>query len=258
MAANQTPEFRDFDNTEVIRNNIFNRVLSAVKNRPPLENDRYRLEVENPHYANAKDYSYDEQRKALMSGADLSWKLKGTWKLVDKTTNQVVDQKESTIANVPWMSQRGTFISGSNEYTVAHQMRLRPGIYARKKETGDIEAHFNLLPGTGSSFRVYMEPATGLFKVKVGQANIPLYPILQKMGVQDSAMERYWGKDLLNVNRQKAGDIKAFNTAYERFVNKPAANDEEKIKIFTDELKRMTMDPYVVRNSISKYYMRNK
>jgi hypothetical protein len=37
----------------------------------------------------------------------------------------------------------------------------------------------NTLPGKGRSHRYYLDPQTGVFKIQIGQAKIPLMPLLK-------------------------------------------------------------------------------
>ena len=86
--------------------------------------------------------------------------------------------RNARLGTVPYLTDRGTFISRGNEYTMAHQMRLRPGAFTRVKDNGELETHVNVLPGKGVSHRVFLDPKTGIFKIHIGQANIPLISVL--------------------------------------------------------------------------------
>ena len=130
-----------------------------------------------------------------------------------------MDKKAATVAHVPYATDRGTFIYRGNEYTVANQMRLRPGVFTRVKDNGTLEAHVNVKTGTGPSFRVYMEPQTGIFRLKVGQSTLKMYPILRAMGVQDRDIRNYWGNELLQQNIA-ADDPGAVSRAFISLVNR--------------------------------------
>jgi hypothetical protein len=68
------------------------------------------------------------------------------------------------------------------EWTLGNQLRLRPGVFVRKTHAGEFEAHVNVAPGTGSTHHYAIDPKTKVFKVRVGQSNIPLAPLLRRMG----------------------------------------------------------------------------
>lgn len=253
MPTLKTPvTYRRFDDPAATRGLIFANVLNAVRERYPYENDRYRLELAGVKYDKPRDFSLKEQKQALLSRGSLYWRLKGRWRLVDKATGQVVDKRDSVLAHVPWMTQRGTFIHRGSEYTVANQMRLRPGVYTRRKENGQLEAHFNILPGTGRSFRVHMDPESGIFKMQVGQAHIPLYPLLQGIGVSDEQLGKWWGKDLLNANRQQQ-DMQAVNKVYKRMVGGTATAPAEQSKALMETFNAMSLDPDVIAGTLGPW-----
>lgn len=140
----------------------------------------------------------------------------------------------------------GVLVSNCN------QMRLRPGVYTRRKENGELEAHFNLLPGSGRSFRLHMEPQTGIFKMQIGQSHIPLYPILRAQGVTDKQLEKSWGVDLLNANRAKV-DQQAMQKAYQRLVRDPV-DGENHAEGLARALGRMEMDSEIVANNLGDWF----
>lgn len=217
---------RRLDDFRTTRTAMYDNVMKAVQGRYPYENNRYKLSVENLKWAGPERFSLADQKKAIMRGETLDRRLEGEWVLYDKEAGMEAARRKSTIAHVPHMTGRGTFISKGNEYTVANQMRLKPGVYTRVKDNGIIEAHVNVRPGSGPSFRVYMEPDTGLFRMAVGQSNLKLYPILKSMGVSDDDLEKYWGRELLARNREST-DPRAVQRAFNKLVKvAPTLEDE--------------------------------
>lgn len=218
VLASQTPlTQRKFGDSTAMRKAIFDNVVDAVSKKYPVENTRYRLELRNPTYDRTAPYTLAEQKLAIMRGHSLDNKLMGEWALVDKTTGLDLDKRKSVIAHVPYATDRGTFIYQGSEYTVANQMRLKPGVFARIKDNGLIEAHVNVKPGTGPSFRVHMEPDTGIFRLSVGQSNLKLYPILRAMGASDNDIAATWGRELLQKNIE-AEDPRAVSRAFSKLV----------------------------------------
>jgi DNA-directed RNA polymerase beta subunit len=216
--ASQEPvSYRNFGDADKMRSTIFDNVHKAISQKYPIENTRYRLEIHGLKYMDPDKVSIEQQKEAILKGQSLERRLGGEWHLIDKATNKVVDKKGGVIAHVPYATHRGTFIYSGNEYTVANQMRLKSGVYTRVKENGELEAHVNVKNGTGPSFRVYMEPSTGIFRLGVGQSTLKMYPILKAMGVQDKEIEKHWGKDLLKQNIE-ADDPRAVQRAYAKLV----------------------------------------
>jgi DNA-directed RNA polymerase subunit beta len=198
------PVMREFGDTTAVRKNIYNNVRTAAQALEPVTNQTHTLQLVDVDYDDEdKDISLADQKKALLEKRNLRRSLRGTWQLLDNATGTVLDTKRSTIAQVPYFSNRGTFIRNGNEYTLSNQMRLRPGIYHRKKDNGELEADIRVKQGTGLQHRIYLEPSTGIFKAKVANANIPLVSILRAMGATDKEIRTAWG-DLSAANMQKA------------------------------------------------------
>jgi len=252
MCRGSNMGMREFDDVVTMRTNILNNVKNSVIAKYPIENDRYRLEVGEVDYDTIEPSTLAQQKKLLMRNSSLNRKLYGTWKLIDKVTGDIIDEKRAVVAHVPDVTHRGTFIRNGSEYTVANQMRLKPGVYTRRKESGDLEAHFNVMPGTGRPFRVHMEPATGVFKMQIGQSHIPLYPLLRSQGVTDAQLQKQWGVDLLNVNRQKT-DPQALTKAYDRLVGKKEEGETPEAGLMR-EFSNMKFDPDIVQNNIGNWF----
>ena len=238
---------REFDDYDAARENIHGGVLEALKGRFPVEDATHSLQLADVRLDGPSSYTLKQQKDALLRDRNLHTPVKGTWKLVDKASGKVLDQREDTVMHIPYMTQRGTFIDNGSEYTLVSQARLKPGVYTRKQLSGNYEAHVNVKPGTGQGFRIWMEPETGLFRAKVGQANIPLYPLLNMMGVPDTDMEKSWGADMLALNRAKV-DRLAQQKLCARFLPEGAtyASDAERSAALKDVLGKSQLDPWVV------------
>jgi DNA-directed RNA polymerase beta subunit len=194
---------RDFTDIDTTRDAIHSGAMEGLAKAYPVQNDNYSLHIENARYHQPKAYSLADQKKAILEQRTLDTPIKGTWTLTDRKTGQTVAKKDKVIARVPYLTHRGTFIYRGNEYTVANQQRLRPGVYARQKDNGELESHVALMPGTGSSFRLHMEPDTGVFKIQAGNAHVPIFSLLKTLGASDSEISKAWGPDLYTVNAGK-------------------------------------------------------
>ena len=118
---------RAFDDVVTTRQAIFDNVMTAFQRKYPISNDRYTLKLSGLNYRAPKQFTTTEQKRAIMRGRTLGWNLTGAWELLDNKTGKAVDTtKQQLVAQVPYMTNRGTFIYNGNEYTVAGQMRLRP------------------------------------------------------------------------------------------------------------------------------------
>ena len=218
----QAPTIRGFSDYTSTRRNIFDNVLKSVAAKFPLQNARYSVELTDLRYGKNDDYTLKEQQQALMQNQSLYYPLKGKLLMRDIASGAVIDKTDRslTLARVPYLTNRGTFINVGSEYTVANQARLLPGAYVRKRKSGEFEAHFNTLPGKGRGFRVAFMPDTGKFVTEIGQSVAPLYPMLKAFGVPDDVLAHSWGKEIF-ANNKAASPYDAARI-YERLTNNPS------------------------------------
>lgn len=181
-------------------------VAAFQKKLNKIESPTYRLKVTNISMQLPENPpTFAEQNKALMEKKDITNPIRGTFQMIDKKTGSVIDTKTTTIAHIPWLTERNTAILNGTEYLSSSQQRLKPGVYTRVKESGEIEAHVNVVPGTGVGGKVIFFPDRALFVYLVGTTQIKLYGLLKDLGVSDSEMEKVWGKEILLKNKSQYG-----------------------------------------------------
>jgi DNA-directed RNA polymerase subunit beta len=235
------------------REDIFDTVANQAKQIKPIQNDLYTLSLGDVKYEGPERFTKKDHKNAVLSHSSLARKLRGTWNLTDNKTGQVVANRRATLANVPYMTDAGTFVHNGVEYTLAHQMRLRPGVYTREKDNGELEAHVNVLPGRGRMHRYFLDPKTGVFKINIGQANIPLMPLLKIMGVSEGDIRKTWGNELTAVNIEK-GDAGTVDKLYNRLVYKaqPGIDAAAKQKAIAEEFAKMELDEEVTKRTLGR------
>lgn len=252
--ANKLPDnLRAFDDMDSARKWMRDGALEALKKRFPIEDDTYRLELADPHYEKPdSEYGLKRQKEALLKRGYLADSVKGTWRLVDKRTGAVMDERQSTVMRVPYLTNRGTFIYNGNEYSAAAQSRLKNGVYTRRRQSGEIESFYSIKPGTGRNFKMWMEPKTGVFRMNVGQANMPLYPLLKELGVTDEQMAKSWGPEVAAANANGSFDARDMRRYYEKFMGKSPGNlgDGEIREAVRNSVARAEMDPWVVSRTL--------
>lgn len=246
---------RSFSDPIATRKNIYDSVLNAARSAPPVSNKQFTLQLSDVDYDGPDDYTIADQKAAILEGRTLGRKLRGTWSLIDNVTGQLVDKKTSTLARVPHLTQRGTFIHNGNEYAINSQLRLRPGIYTRLKENGEVEAHANIMPGKGASHRYYLDPAKGQFYAKISQAKIPVLPVLRALGAKDSDIKEAWGHELFSAN-VKDDDTQAINKLYEKLVKArdPLDDGPTRTRKVVEAFRGMELDPEVMSRTLKSPY----
>lgn len=194
----------DPDDFSEKRKEIFDTVAESFKGSFPRTYGKVRMELNEVDYEDPENVSPEMEYDAKREDKFLHRRLRGNIKLLDAETGELLDQKKVTLAKVPTLTDRGVFVHNGTDYTAAYQARLIPGIFHLKRSSGDVAAQFNTKRGTGPGFSISLEPSTGIYRMEVGGAKIPLYSVLSKLGYSDQDMENAWGRDLLEVNRQKS------------------------------------------------------
>lgn len=243
---------RSFDDSDTTRSWLMENTLDALTKRFPIEDDEYRLELVKPQFSGKTKFGLERQKRALLKDEQLRIPVKGTWRLSHKTTGQVLDEREDTIMHLPYLTERNTLIYGGNEYSAVNQSRLKSGVYTRRKKSGEIESFYNVKSGTGRTLRVWLEPETGVFKVNIGQSNIPLYPLMDAMGVNQQQLAKAWGPEILAAN-MAARAPQALDKYYQRLTHKsPTAelSDAARKQAILDTIQKAELDPDVVARTL--------
>jgi DNA-directed RNA polymerase beta subunit len=252
-------DLTDWDDYPKKRAAIFSRVKDATQAAFPMSYGGVRLELHNLAYDNPKEFTPAEQKNALLKNQFLHHKLRGTLRLYDEKTGEMLDESHQTLMKCPYLTERGTFIHGGNEYVTNSQARLMPGIYTRRKANNSTESHVNARRGSGKSLRVHLEPESGLFKVDIGQSSLRLYSLLKDIGTSDDAIGKAWGPELLQKN-QAGYDSRVFDKAYARLVRKtdPNATRAQKAEAIKQALASTKVDRSVVQRTLPNLLARQQ
>ena len=212
LAKKDVKVFR-MDDYPTIRKVLFDNVKDAISKRFPLYNDRYTLAIEDVDYDDPEDVDIAKQKQAILDGSSCARRLRGTWVLRDAKTDKVVSKtRRMTLMQVPYITDRGTFIRNGHEYAFSNIMRMEPGVYTKQRDD-EISAQFNIQKGTGAGFNMFLQPNTGIFKIKRDTTSAPAYTVLHDMGVTDDQMKEAWGQELFDKNKAAGSDEKAIAAA---------------------------------------------
>ena len=238
------------------REQIRQKAIEGIHSVFPLQTKSHSVEVENVH-VKPRDFSSREQKDAILRGSTLQEPLRGDLVLKDEGGKVIERKKNQTLAQLPFFTQRHTFVVDGNEYSVAHQRRVRPGVYTRVRGNEELEAAFNL--GKGENFRINMNPAKGHMFLQYGSTNIPLYPVLKKMGINDTEISKHWGSGMVTSNRDafKKKEDQAVAKLYERLVppyKRTATQPESQAREITEQYRNTMLDPSVTERTLGKPY----
>lgn len=256
-------ELYDFEDFTTSRKLLYNDAKEALIKQFPKEHNGVHMELADVDYVDPEDYSVSEQKKALLNDDYLGRRLRGTVRLTDSATGELLDERKMTLMKVPYITERGTFIREGNEWGTISQQRLMPGAYSRYQKNGDLETQFNVRPGTGKAFRVNMNPATSQYKFDIAGSNLHLYSLLRDIGVSDDEMRASWGDDVLAVNK-KEYDPRVFEKAYNKIVpewdrkNNPGRTREEKAVMIRNALDRSQISSKVAKRTLPNLFSQEK
>lgn len=247
----------DFEDHNTHRKLIFDGLKGEMTKAFPQTYNGVRVELKDVDYSDHDDVDYAGQKKALLQNEYLTKKLRGTVRLYDDENGDLLDEKNVTLMRVPYLTERGTFIHGGNEYASVSQSRLLPGAYTRRQKNGQLTTQFNVRSGSGSAFHVDFEPESSQYRMRVHGANLHLYSLLKDLGIPDSHLEKSWGKEILDANRLKY-DSRVLDKAYNRMVAKwdlnPDATNTDKAKAVRDSLESAQIHERVARRNLPNMF----
>lgn len=208
MQKSEPPKHtRAFFDPEKLRHMLFDTAVESFgKKINAIETQDYKLNVKNLKM-DIPSVTSSMQKKLVLEKKDLTAPLKGTVELIHKASGKVLESKNTTLAQIPYVTNHNTVIYNGSEYEAVNQQRLLPGIYSRIRQDGIPEAHINPEARTGQAARILFLPEKQLFVLMVRNSQVRLYGILKDMGMSDNMLKDAWGEQILNSNRmQYKGD----------------------------------------------------
>jgi DNA-directed RNA polymerase subunit beta' len=211
------------------------RAKEAIATHFPIDGSKHllelvRVEVEDDSAAGASQFNptnYESQLDARLNDRTWGPDIVGVFRLTDKATGKVLDERSRTLGKIPKITTRYSYIVNGNEMQLDSVFRLNPGAYHAEAQNGDLLAKWNVAAGSRiGSFDIYIErkdpKKLGLMTMSVSSSGsssveIPIYPILRAMGIDDGQIKTALGEKIYVVNRDKSSpsDLVRFHKAIE-------------------------------------------
>lgn len=256
--ANETPHItRIFSDPSEINDRVDRVLIEGLGRQFPIEGKNYRMEIHNVR-AERKPYTHEDEKQAILESKSLTYPIRADLRLVDKNTGKVLDESPGfALMDSFHLTGKHTLIYKGNNYSVANQLQLRPGVYTRFKDTGELESHFNT--ATGRSFSLVLEPQTGMFYVVVGSSKIPASPLLSKVfGIGPKEVGSYippevWADNLKAVAGKEDRYVADF---YKRMVSTakqvPGASPEVMVAQLREALEKSQLNAQTTAFTLGK------
>jgi len=221
-----------FSTPKVINDRVDESLIEGVLSQFPMETKNYIITLKNVR-AERKEFTHKDEKDAILKSKSLNYPVKGDLELLDKATGKVLDShRDFSLLDSFYLTGKHTLMYKGNNYSVSNQLQLRPGVYTRSRENGELESHFNT--GTGRSFHITLEPQSGLFYLEVESSKILLAPLLDRVfNINRKEVGMYVPDSVWDDNlRASAGkESKVINDLYRKMTSKqsPTATESEKI-----------------------------
>jgi DNA-directed RNA polymerase subunit beta' len=230
------------------------RVLEGIKSHFPIEGKLQSVHLDRLEVKDSDLHSDDirKQHRHRVEGKTLSAPVYANLTMRDNETGKVVDKRKMRLAEIPVVTRRYSHIVNGKEYQIDSQWQLKPGAYTRRDQTGKLETQFNV---TGRpAFNIAFDPATKQFVMERRASKIPLYPVMQAMGVTDDELRKTWGGEVLEANKR----ARAVGTAVEKFyrADKKASppSKEEAVRHIMETLGESKVRPDATKRTLGKSF----
>jgi len=228
-------------------------VVDTVKTHFPIRGRTLSLHLDNIDVEdNLRSNDIRSQHQAKIDGKTWAVPVYATMSLRDNDTNKVIDQKRVRLMELPRPTERYSYIVDGQEYQVDNQWQLKPGVYVRRQDNGELNAKFNVV--SRSSFDIIFDPASKQFTVKYKKAKLPIYPLLKTIGVSDDDLEKSWGKEIFSANKnakRTAGTLEQF---YKTTTGKPATSRKEVEELLFHTMQESRLLPEVTERTLGQRF----
>jgi DNA-directed RNA polymerase subunit beta' len=230
------------------------RVLEGISKQFPIEGRDRSLVLEGLEVRdNLHPDDIRAQHEAKVTGNTWAVPVYAKLALKGKDGN-VIDSRTVRVAELPKMTKRYSYIVGGQEYQMDHQWQLKPGAYTRRRQSGELETRFQV-GNNKPSFDITFDTESKEFRMQYGgrsKSKIPLYPLMQAMGVDDAQLERMWGKQILESNKNIRNSQNAVAAFYKATRRTAPESPTDAHRNLVDTLKASTLTPDATALTLGK------
>lgn len=212
-----------FSDPRAINEKADNALATGLAAHFPIENKHYSLALSDVK-VDRKEFDQKDEKEAILKSKSLTYPIRGTLSLTHKATGTVVDtEKDFPLMDSFFLTGKHTMLYKGNNYIVANQLQLSPGVFTRTKENGELEAHFNTQ--RGRSFSLTLDPEHELIYLNADKSTsrVLIAPVLtQVFGTSTKEVLQYLPEELWakNVEAAKGQEQKSVKALYGQLTSK--------------------------------------
>lgn len=212
-----------FSDPKSINEKADKALVKGLSSHFPIENKHYALHLDDVH-VDRKEFDQKDEKEAILKSKSLTYPIRGTLSLVHKASGNVVDrEKDFPLMDSFFLTGKHTMLYKGNNYIVANQLQLSPGVFTRTKENGELEAHFNTQKGR--SFSLTLDPEHELIYLNADKSTsrVLIAPIFTAIfNISSKEVLKYIPAELWerNVQAAQGQEQKAIKALYGQLTSK--------------------------------------
>ena len=178
-------------------------VVDAVGKLFPIESGGKRVELLGATLDARGADDYRKQHDAKLNSGTHAVPLYGHVRVVDEATGKVLSEsKQKLLAEIPYPTDRMTFIVGGSEYAGKLQTLLKSGPYTQMKVNGEAKTDFNL--EKGQNFSLVVNPLTEHVRFEIAGATVTPHSFFRAVGIPEDQGRKIFGERLWAKNSRKS------------------------------------------------------
>lgn len=212
-----------FSDPKSINEKADKALVKGLTSHFPIENKHYSLQIDDVH-VDRKEFDQKDEKEAILKSKSLTYPIRGTLSLIHKASGNVVDrEKDFPLMDSFFLTGKHTMLYKGNNYIVANQLQLSPGVFTRTKENGELEAHFNTQKGR--SFSLTLDPEHELIYLNADKSTsrVLVAPIFTAIfNISSKEVLKYIPAELWerNVQAAQGQEQKAIKALYGQLTSK--------------------------------------
>ena len=237
-------------------------MMDGIVKQFPVETAKYTLSVVDPR-VDKKEFTTADEKDAILQSRSLTYPIRGTLLLHDRSTGKLLDRVHNfALADTFHVTNKHTLLYKGNNYSVSNLMQLRPGVYTRKTNNGELETNINT--GKGATFSLGLDSKTMeiyFSKINGKTRHISIAPLMTKgFHLSDADIMKFVPADVWQANKAICAgkeDV-ALNQLYRSLVDRREqtknVSAEEMGVALKSRLGEMTLDKQTTEITLGKAF----